>query len=79
MCLGSSKTSSTSSSAAAAAAAQQIPIRQPVLLPDNGDPSVVMGLKNQRRLTGSSMMMLTGNGGTLGSPSVTGPIGAAGM
>lgn len=77
MCLGSSSNSSTSSSAAAAA--QQIPIRQPVLLPDNGDPSIVMGLKNQRRLTGSSAMMLTGNGGTLGSPTVTGPIGAAGL
>lgn len=84
MCIGNPfkpKSSSTSStSPAAVAAAQAIPVRQPVLLPDNGDPSVVMTLKNQRRLTGSRAMMLTsGGGGTLGSPNTTGPIGVAGL
>lgn len=73
MCIGAPKPPKS-----AMAAAQAIPIRQPVLLPDNGDPSVVAGLKNQRRLT-SSAMILTGPGGTLGSPTTTGPLGAAGL
>lgn len=57
---------------------QQIPIRQPVLLPDNGDPSTISALKNQRRLT-TSAMILTGAGGTLGTPNVSGPIGSSRM
>lgn len=56
---------------------QPIPIRQPVILPDNGDPSVVAGLKGQKRLT-TSAMILTGRGGTLGSPSIAGPLGSPG-
>jgi len=58
-------------------AAQPIPIRQPVIMPDNGDPNVVASLKNQNRLAMSSMI-LTGRGGTLGSPSVSGPLGNTG-
>lgn len=54
-----------------------IPTRQPVILPDNGDPTIVAGLKNTRRLA-SSAMILTGRGGTLGSPSTTAPLGSAG-
>lgn len=69
MCIGAPKPS------ASAIAAQQIPIRQPVLLPDNGDPAVIAGLKSQRRLT-TSAMILTGPGGTLGSPNSTGAVGA---
>lgn len=57
---------------------QPIPIRQPVLLPDNGDPAVLAGLKNQRRLT-TSAMILTGNGGTLGAPQVAAPLGNTGF
>jgi hypothetical protein len=57
---------------------QEIPIRQPVLLPDNGDPSVMAALKDRRRLTSSAMIFSTA-GGTLGAPSVSGPIGASGM
>ncbi|MFL6728110.1 MAG: hypothetical protein ACJ8FS_16585 [Sphingomicrobium sp.] len=57
---------------------QEIPIRQPVLLPDNGDPTVMAALKDRRRLT-SSAMIFSNSGGTLGSPSVSGPIGATGM
>ena len=57
---------------------QDIPMRQPVLLPDNGDPAVIAGLKNQRRLT-SSAMILSGNGGMLGAPSTTAPLGTTGL
>jgi hypothetical protein len=56
---------------------QPIPVRQPVIFPDNGDPSVIAGLKGQRRLT-TSAMILTGKGGTLGSPSTTAPLGVTG-
>lgn len=70
MCIGAPKMP-------AAATAQPIPIRQPVLMPDNGDPNVVGSLKNQRRLSTSSMI-LTGKGGTLGSPNVATPLGATG-
>lgn len=73
MCIGSPKVPKS----AMAASQQQIPIRQPVLLPDNGDTSVIGGLKSTRRLT-TSAMILAGKGGTLGSPSVTGPLGAPG-
>lgn len=57
-------------------APQPIPVRQPVILPDNGDPSVIGGLKNPRRLAASAMI-LTGKGGTLGSPMTTAPLGGA--
>lgn len=73
MCVGSPKVPKQS-----AAEAQQIPIRQPVLLPDNGDVSVVAGLKNTRRLS-TSAMILTGRGGSLGSPTVAAPLGSSGL
>lgn len=57
---------------------EKVPVRQPVLLPDNGDPAVRAALKGQRRLT-SSAMIFSNAGGSLGAPSVSGPIGSAGM
>lgn len=57
---------------------QDIPMRQPVLLPDNGDPAVRSALRGSRRLTTSSMIFAD-RGGTLGAPSVTGPIGTSGL
>jgi hypothetical protein len=57
---------------------QDIPLRQAVLLPDNGDPAVRAGLKGQRRLT-TSAMIFANRGGSLGAPSVSGPIGTSGM
>ena len=57
---------------------QDIPIRQPVLLPDNGDPTVRSGMRGARRLAASSMIF-AGRGGTLGSPTTTGPIGTSGL
>jgi hypothetical protein len=50
-----------------------IPIRQPVLLPDNGDASIAGAIRNPRRLT-TSAMILTGKGG-LGNPTTTAPLG----
>lgn len=55
----------------------EIPQRQPVLMPDGGDPLVRAGLRGQRRLTTSAMIF--SKGGSLGSPSVSGPIGSSGL
>lgn len=57
---------------------QDIPMRQPLLLPDNGDPAVRASLKGQRRL-GTSAMIFAGRGGSLGSPSTSGPLGTSGL
>jgi hypothetical protein len=57
---------------------QDIPIRQPVLLPDNGDPAVRGALRGARRLT-TSAMIFAGKGGTIGMPSSTGPLGTSGL
>lgn len=64
MCVGTPKTPKV----------EKIPVRQPMLLPDNGDPTVRSSLKGQRRLT-TSAMIFSNRGGTLGAPSVSGPIG----
>ena len=56
---------------------QDIPIRQPVLLPDNGDPAVRNALRGSRRLT-TSAMIFAGKSG-LGAPTSTGPLGTSGM
>lgn len=50
---------------------EEIPMRQPLLMPDNGDPAVRQALKGQRRLS-TSAMIFANRGGTLGAPSVTG-------
>lgn len=55
-----------------------IPIRQPVLIPDNGDPTVRGALKDPRRMS-TSAMIFTGKGGTLGAPATTGPMGGSGL
>lgn len=57
---------------------QDIPMRQPVLLPDNGDPAVRGALRGQRRLT-TSAMIFAGKNGSLGLPNATGPIGTSGL
>lgn len=68
MCTGSPKTPKV----------QDIPMRQPLLLPDGGDPAVRGALKSQRRLSTSSMIF-AGRGGSLGAPSVSGPLGTSGL
>jgi hypothetical protein len=57
---------------------QDIPIRQPVLLPDNGDPAVRGALRGTRRLT-TSAMIFAGRNGSLGMPATSGPLGTSGL
>jgi hypothetical protein len=57
---------------------QDIPIRQPVLLPDNGDPAVRGALRGSRRLT-TSAMIFAGKSGAIGMPTTTGPLGTSGL
>ena len=78
MCSNPFKPPKPSPAAIAAAKGQDIPIRQPVLMPDGGDPNVVMSLKSRRRLTMGSMIM-SGPGGTLGAPSTSSPLGTSGL
>lgn len=56
---------------------EKIPIRAAAILPDNGDPTVRTASR-RRRLT-SSAMIFSNKSGTLGAPSVSGPIGTGGM
>lgn len=56
---------------------EKIPIRAAAILPDNGDPTVRTA--NRRRRLTSSAMIFSNKGGTLGMPSVSGPIGTGGM
>lgn len=51
---------------------QDIPIRAAALMPDNGDPSVRLGLRVRRSLT-TAAAVLANRGGSIGLPSVTGP------
>jgi hypothetical protein len=57
---------------------EQIPIRQPLLMPDGGDPGIAAGNRRGagRRLSPSAMIFAGRTG--LGAPSVTGPIGLPG-
>lgn len=55
---------------------EKIPIRAAALLPDNGDPSARNAQRNRQRLTTSAMIFT--NQGTLGAPSVSGPLGTTG-
>lgn len=57
---------------------QDIPIRAAALMPDNGDPSVRLGLRTRRSLT-TAAAVLAGRGGTIGLPSVTGPASSRGL
>lgn len=51
---------------------EKIPVRQPIMLPDGGDPGVRAALRGQRRLT-TSAMIFANRGGSLGAPSISGP------
>jgi hypothetical protein len=57
---------------------QDIPIRAAAMMPDNGDPSVRLGLRTRRSLT-TAASVLANRGGSVGSPTVSGPIGAGGL
>lgn len=56
---------------------EKIPVRAAAILPDNGDP-LVRNASRRRRLT-SGAMIFSNQSGTLGAPSVSGPIGTGGM
>lgn len=56
---------------------EKIPIRMASVLPDGGDPGVRQNANQRRRLTTSAMIFT--RQGSLGAPSVSGPIGAGGM
>lgn len=56
---------------------QDIPIRAAALMPDNGDPSVRLGLRAKRSLS-MSAAILANRAGTIGQPAVTGPITTSG-
>ena len=51
---------------------QDIPIRAAALMPDNGDPSVRLGLRAKRSLS-TSAAILANRAGTIGAPAVSGP------
>jgi hypothetical protein len=56
---------------------QDIPIRQMVLMPDGGDPSVIASKRRASRL-GPSAMIFAGRQG-LSAPSVSGPRSVTGL
>lgn len=57
---------------------QDIPMRATAILPDGGDPGVRGGLRAQRQLS-TSMMMLANRGGVLGAPTTSTPLGTGGL
>jgi hypothetical protein len=57
---------------------QDIPIRAAALMPDNGDPSVRLGLRTRRSLTAAAAV-LANRGGPIGLPSVSGPASSQGV
>ena len=57
---------------------QDIPIRAAALMPDNGDPSVRLGLRTRRSLT-TAAAVLANRTGQIGVPTVSGPAGATGL
>jgi hypothetical protein len=56
---------------------EKIPTRAAMILPDGGDPRARQGAKGRQRLSTSAMIF--SKQGTLGAPSVSGPIGTSGM
>lgn len=57
---------------------QDIPIRAMAMMPDNGDPSVRLGLRTRRSLTTAAAVMAN-RGGNIGAPKVSGPTGTGGI
>jgi hypothetical protein len=47
---------------------QDIPIRAAAMLPDNGDPSVRLGLRVKRSLTTAASVLAARAGGGIGAP-----------
>jgi hypothetical protein len=59
-------------------AVEPIPDRQPLLLPDGGDPSVRAGLGSGNGKLRTSAMIFANRSGTLNAPSIAAPLGTRG-
>ena len=57
---------------------QDIPDRQPLLMPDGGDPLVRAALRGSGKLR-TSAMIFANRSGAIGAPSVAAPLGTRGM
>ena len=57
---------------------QDIPIRAAAMMPDNGDPSVRMGLRTRRTMT-TAAAVLANRTGQISPASVSGPTGTGGL
>ena len=57
---------------------EQIPDRQPLLLPDGGDPGVRMGMRSGSGKLRTSAMIFANRAGALGAPSIATPLGTRG-
>jgi hypothetical protein len=57
---------------------KDVPQRAMAMLPDNGDPTVRMSLRNPRRLT-TSAMVFAERSGKLAPPNISAPIGTKGL
>lgn len=57
---------------------EKIPDRQPMILPDNGDPGVRMGLRAGDGRLRTSSMIFANRAGALGAPSIAAPLGTRG-
>lgn len=58
---------------------EKIPDRQPLLLPDGGDPNVRMGMRGGSGRLRTSSMIFANRNGALGAPSIAAPLGTRGM
>lgn len=58
---------------------QDIPIRAAAMMPDNGDPSVRLGLRTRRSLTTAAAVIAGRGGASIGAPSTSAPTSAAGL
>jgi hypothetical protein len=57
---------------------EKIPDRQPLLMPDGGDPLVRASMRGSGKLR-TSAMIFANRSGSLGAPSVATPLGTRGM
>lgn len=58
---------------------EKIPDRQPMLLPDNGDPAAIASARAGSGKLRMSSMIFANRNGTLGAPSIAAPLGTRGM
>lgn len=54
---------------------EKIPDRQPLLMPDGGDPAARAGLRSGNGRLRTSSMIFANRNGVLGAPSIAAPLG----